>query len=132
MRHPVRRRVRVALLAALLAGPALASPAASEARTPADAADLEDWRERIADARADVGRAHQRRDAAESAVDRMRHRRYPRGEAREALFEEREAARQAVAEAERALEETLEEARRAGVPPGWLRAPAPQPAAAPE
>jgi hypothetical protein len=86
----------------------------------------------VAEARADIDSARERRDAAETAVDRMRHSRHPRGAAREGLFSEREEARAGVVEAERALDELLEQARRAGVPPGWLREPALATPAAPE
>ena len=134
-----------ALLAALrcgvvlvlgLAGPLVAhgapsAPAVTTAR-PWDESERESWQQRVAEARAELERAQQRRDAAETAVDRMRHRKHPRGEAREALFAEREAARADAAGAERALDALLDEARRAGVPPGWLRAPAAQAPAAPE
>ena len=128
-----RRSRRMALglaLATLLAAPGAPTLATPNAATLPDASEREAWQERVAEARAAVLRAQQRRTAAETAVDRMRHRRHPRGEAREALFAEREAARLGVTEAERTLEELLEEARRAGVPPGWLRAPAAQSGAA--
>ena len=119
-------------LAGLLAAPGAPALPTAAAATRVDEAEREMWQERVAERRADVERARERREAAETAVDRMRHRRRPRGDAREALFAEREAARAGVAEAELALEELLEEARRAGVPPGWLRAPAAQAPAAPE
>jgi chromosome segregation ATPase len=97
-----------------------------------DASQNEAWRDRLAEARSELERARERRDAAETAVDRMRHSRHPRGAAREALFAERDEARAGAAEAERALEELFEQARRAGVPPGWLRAPDAELPAAPE
>jgi hypothetical protein len=126
------RRAALGLaLAALLAAPGAPSLEAPRAEALPEASEREPWQERVAEARELVLRAQERRDAAETAVERMRHSRHPRGEAREALFAEREAARLDVAEAERALEELLEEARRAGVPPGWLRAPAAQSDAAP-
>ena len=121
------RRAALGLaLAALLAAPGAPTLEAPRAQTLRDAPERGPWQERVAEARELVLRARERRDAAETAVDRMRHSRHPRGEARKALFAEREAARLDVAEAERALEELLEEARRAGVPPGWLEAPAAQ------
>lgn len=116
-------------LAALLAAPA-ATTFAVAAVAMVDASEREAWQQRVADARAEVDRANRRRDAAQAAVDRMRHRRRPRGDAREALFQELDAARMDAVRTERALEELLDEARRGGVPPGWLRAPAAQPPAA--
>ena len=121
------RRAALGLaLAALLAAPGAPTLEAPRAKTLPDAPEREPWQERVAEARELVVRAQERRDAAETAVDRMRHRRRPRGEARAALFAEREEARLGVADAERTLEELLEEARRAGVPPGWLLEPAAQ------
>ena len=129
---PRSRRAALGLaLAALLAAPGAPTLGAPRAEALRDAPEQEPWQERVAEARHLVLRAQERREATEKAVDRMRHSRHPRGEAREALFAEREAARLDVAEAERALEKLLEEARRAGVPPGWLRAPAAQSDAAP-
>jgi hypothetical protein len=95
-------------------------------------AEREAWQERIAEARGTVEQAQRRSEAADAAVQKMRHRRRPRGDAREALFAERDEARGAQARAERALSELLEEARRAGVPPGWLRAAEAPPADASE
>lgn len=132
MTRPPRSLAPALALAALLAisgGPIHAPPATAEL---ADTRRNEEWKERVAEARADVASAYERRDAAETAVDRMRHSRHPRGAAREGLFSEREEARAGVAEAKRALDELLEQARRAGVPPGWLRAPEPTLPAAPE
>jgi hypothetical protein len=119
-------------LAALLAASGAPIHAAQAAAELPDTRQNEAWSERVAEARADIDSARERRDAAETAVDRMRHRRHPRGAAREGLFSEREVARAGVVEAERALDELLEQARRAGVPPGWLRAPEPALPAAPE
>jgi hypothetical protein len=129
---PARRLALGLALAMVLSAPGASLHAAPTAAKLPDTSHHERWRDRVAEARAEVERAHERRDAAETAVDRMRHSHHPRGAAREALFAEREEARAGVAEAEQALEELLEQARRAGVPPGWLRAPDPAPAAAPE
>jgi len=129
---PARRLALGLALAALSSAPGIALHA-----TPATAAlpktsQYERWRDRVAEARAEVERAHERRDTAEKAVDRMRHSHHPRGAAREALLAEREEARAGVTGAEKALEDLLEQARRAGVPPGWLRAPDQAPAATQE
>jgi hypothetical protein len=94
---------------------------------PSDS-DRSAWEMRVRGAREAVARASARRDAAETAYDRMRHRDYPRGKAAAAVEAERSAARAAVEAANRSLEDLLEEARRAGVPPGWLRAESAEPA----
>lgn len=123
-----------ALLLAALA-PGAAGAAAPEPAAEADTRGEEwsAWQQEIARARAELDRAGGRREAAEAAVARMRHRKRPRGEAREALLAERDAARAAHAEAEQALEEVVAAARRAGLPPGLLDAErAPAPAAASE
>ena len=118
------RRSRSGLCALVLAA-LVAMPAAGPLAEPEDAGDERAaWQERLAETRTMVEEARARAAAADLAVARMRHRRRPRGEARQSLFEEREAARAALTEAERALDETLESARRAGVPPGSLEAPA--------
>lgn len=127
--HPLARALALAALAGMPGASALPRPA--EATLPSDA-DRARWQERVGAARTELERARRRSEAAEEAVQQMRHRRRPRGEAREALFAEREAARAACSDAERALDELLEQARRAGVPPGWLRAEDAPPADAPE
>ena len=123
-----RRFARALALAALGGWLAALAPAPPAAAAPDDA-EWSAWLERIDEARLALVQAERRSEAADLAVQKMRHRRKPRGEARAALFTEREAARAARADAERALEELLEEARRAGVPPGWLRPQQAAPAA---
>ena len=118
----------VAALAAAQGTLALPRPAAAEVLD--DTVRIE-WQQRLGAARAELERARERSEAAAEAVQKMRHRRHPRGAAREALFAERDAADQELAEAKRALDDLLEQARRAGVPPGWLRAEGAQGAAAP-
>lgn len=118
------------LLAALAAGPAGAGPAAPAPGPVASAEQPSAWPERIGRLRSELDLAQERRDAAEAAVTRMRHRRHPRGEARKALLTERDAARTAYTESEQVLDRMLEEARRAGVPPGLLRAASVPPPAA--
>jgi septal ring factor EnvC (AmiA/AmiB activator) len=130
---PRSKRLALGLaLAALLAqAGALAFWMPAAAALP-DASPHEAWRDRVAETRNELELARQRLDAAETAVNRMRHSQHPRGSARVALFAERDEARVDLAEAERSLEELIEQARRAGVPPGWLRAPAADSPAAPE
>jgi hypothetical protein len=89
--------------------------------TEAPAAGRVAWQERIREATAAVEQAEARRSAAEDAYDEMRHRKYPRGEARAAVEAERTAARAAVAETQQQLDALLAEARSEGVPPGWVR-----------
>lgn len=114
------------LACALVTGLALAAAAASAGPDPAEQAS---WAQRLGDAREAVEQAQARRSAAEDAYDEMRHRQYPRGEARAAVEAERTAARDAVTDAQQKLDALLDEARLAGVPPGWLRAPDASPAA---
>jgi hypothetical protein len=115
MSHRLARALALAALGGWLAALAPAPPAASRD------AEWSAWQERIDEARLALSQAERRSEAADLAVQKMRHRRKPRGEARETLFAERDAARAARADAEQALEELLEQARRAGVPPGRLR-----------
>ena len=119
----------LAVTAALAGDPAPGAPADA---APADEGPWAVWQERVGEARQAVDRAERRSETAEAAVQKMRHRRRPRGDAREALFAERDAARAERAAAERALAELLEHARLAGVPPGLLRAEEEPPADASE
>ena len=112
------RRIACALALALAAA-AAAPPAGAGSGGQAG------WQQRVQEARDAVEQARARRDAAEDAYDEMRHRKYPRGDARAAVEAERTAAGEALAEAQRNLDTLLDQARRAGVPPGWVRAPEP-------
>ncbi|HZO08127.1 MAG TPA: hypothetical protein VFC77_02015 [Myxococcota bacterium] len=114
-------------LACLLAISLVAVAAALAAG--ADPDDPADWQRRIREARAVVAQAQVRQTAAENAYTEMRHRKYPRGEARVAVAAERTAARDDAARAQRDLDLLLQQARRAGAPPGWLRATEAAPAA---
>src|SRR4030095_9811901 len=76
-----------------------------------------------------AARAEARQPAAEDAYDEMRHRKYPRGEARRAVEAERTAARDDAAQARRNLDSRLDQPGRGGAPPGSLRAAEAPPAA---
>jgi multidrug resistance efflux pump len=110
------KRIACALALALAA-------AAGAPRAGAGSGGHAGWQERVQEARDAVEQARARRDAAEDAYDEMRHRKYPRGDARAGVEAERSAAREALTEAQRNLDTLLDQARRAGVPPGWVRAP---------
>jgi hypothetical protein len=114
-------RARQGLLAAgcavlALAGTAVASDLYSEKQRFV-------WQEHLRKSLVEVEEARAREDLAVEHVAKLRHRRKPRGEARQALLTELDAARAARAVAEQELEDFYEVARRAGVPPGWLRLP---------
>ena len=65
-------------------------------------------------ARADIARL-------EAEISKAKRRRYPRGEALRAKFDELDTARDTSAKAEALIPELMEQARRAGVSPGALR-----------
>lgn len=99
----------------------LLAPLAASAWDDEDAAQREQWQQRVIQARAKVRSARERLATAEARYSRMRSREKTRGEAKEAIEQELEEARRALAAAEQELEALPEVARRAGVPPGWLR-----------
>ena len=114
-------RARQARLAAgcavlALAGTAVASDVYSEKQRFV-------WQERLRQVLVEFEEARAREELAVDHVVKQRHRRKPRGMARQALLRELEAAGAARVEAEQELENFYEVARRAGVPPGWLRLP---------
>jgi hypothetical protein len=51
----------------------------------------------------------------------MRHRRRPRGDAKQAIMDELELSREALTTAQQDLEKLEKAARRAGAPPSWLK-----------
>ncbi len=81
----------------------------------------EEWREQLFAANQAVAIAHQRSAAAQEAYKTMRHRRRPRGDAKQAIMDELELAREAIATAEQNLEKLEKAARRAGAPSSWLK-----------
>ena len=79
------------------------------------------WRGRVLDSRARLDAARKRHSAAQTAYQKMRQRRHPRGEAAAEITAEFEAAKLELEGSEAAVEALDEEARRAGALPGWLR-----------
>ncbi len=104
----------VALLAPALAALAQSAPAA----IPTDQRAY--WRDQAAKLRTQVAAAALREQAATAAYSRMLTRRYPAGDAKLAIIEERDQATQAYADAITELRDFTERARAAGVPDKWI------------
>ena len=81
----------------------------------------EQWREQLFAANQEVASAQKRSAAAQRAYKTMRHRRRPRGDAKQAIMDEIELSREAIARAQQNLEKLERAARRAGAPPSWLK-----------
>jgi len=119
----LRRALRVAAagaalaLAAAGAGPALAQPASLDAEARAY------WIGKARQVHDRVAAAALREQAATDAYSRMLSRRYPAGEAKQAILDERERARKELAAAVEELDQLEEAARRAGVPQRWIESP---------
>lgn len=111
-------RCRLPLIGLLvLFGLGVPASRADEARPPT----YDAWIERLDAAVSTRDAARRRLEKAEEAVRVMRHRRYPRGEAREEIEQERAEAERALERAETTLPALLEEARHEGIPAGVLR-----------
>jgi len=109
----------LALAALLVAG---AGPTAADAEVEyASPAVQEAWKERLAEARARLERSRARYRELVERYQEARDDDHPRGEAFQAIVEQRDAALRAWREARRALPALAEEARRAGVLPEVLR-----------
>jgi len=80
-----------------------------------------EWRERLLTANQEVAIAQKRSAAASKAYKTMRHRRRPRGDAKQAIMDEIELSGEALATALQDLEKLEKAARRAGAPPSWLK-----------
>ena len=80
-----------------------------------------EWRERLLAANAEVAIAEKRGAAASRAYKTMRHRRRPRGDAKQAIMDELELSREVLTTAQQNLEKLEKAARRAGAPPSWLK-----------
>ena len=78
------------------------------------------WEQRAQLAQARVSAAELRVERAEAAYTSMMTRNYPRGEAKEAILDERGKAQTELAAAQRELGELPNEARAADVPPAWV------------
>ncbi len=83
--------------------------------------DREQWRERLLAANQEVTSAQKRGAAAQRAYKTMRHRRRPRGDAKQAIMDEIALSREELARAQQALEKLETAARRAGAPSSWLK-----------
>ena len=81
----------------------------------------QEWRERLLIANQEVAIAQKRSETALSVYENMRHRRRPRGDARQAIMDELELSREALTTAQQDLEKLEKAARRAGAPPSWLK-----------
>lgn len=78
------------------------------------------WQNRAAQLRARVVAADLREQTATAAYSRMLTRRYPAGEAKQAILDEREAATKALAEAHAAVREFKRDARASEIPDRWI------------
>jgi hypothetical protein len=119
----------IALLAATSA-PNLGSAREPESVQPAGRPQQEEseqpegrpeWRERLLAANREVAIAQKRSAIASEAYKTMRHRRRPRGDAKQAIMDEIELSREALTKALQDLEKLEKAARRAGAPPSWLK-----------
>ena len=80
-----------------------------------------EWRVRLLTANQEVAIALKRSVAALRAYEDMRHRRRPRGDAKQAIMDELELSHEGLTAAQQDLEKLEKAARRAGAPPSWLR-----------
>jgi chromosome segregation ATPase len=80
-----------------------------------------EWRERLLTANQEVAIAQKRTVTAQKAYATMRHRRRPRGDAKQAVMDEIELSREALTTAQQRLEKLEKAARRAGAPSSWLK-----------
>ncbi len=81
----------------------------------------QEWRERLLIANQEVAIALKRSVDALRAYESMRHRRRPRGDAKQAIMDELEFSREEIARSQQNLENLEKAARRAGAPPSWLK-----------
>ena len=79
------------------------------------------WREQLLAANQQVAIAQKRNAAALSTYERMRHRRRPRGDAKQAIMDELAFSREEIARSQQNLAKLERAARRAGAPPSWLK-----------
>jgi hypothetical protein len=75
------------------------------------------WRERLLVAHREVAVAKKRNSSALKAYEMMRHRRRPRGDAKQAIIDELELSREALAKAQHSLTQLEDAAQRAGLTP---------------
>lgn len=120
----MRTMVARLLLLPLLVAPLLATAPGAAPAQPAPAAISPDqrafWSNSAAQLRTRVAAAALREEAATAAYSRMLTRRYPAGDAKLAIIEDRDAAQKEYADAVAEVREFKELARRAGVPDSWI------------
>lgn len=78
------------------------------------------WRDKAAQLRARVAAAALNEQAATAAYSRMLTSRYPTGEAKRAILEERDAAAKALADARVEVRDFKEQARASSIPDRWI------------
>jgi len=101
----------------------LLSPAAAHAGSGPAAVNPDQrayWRDKAAEIRARVASAAIREQTATDAYSRMLTRRYPAGDAKQAIIDERDLAIKDLADARKELKQFKDEARRAGIPDSWI------------
>jgi len=116
--------VRIALIACAVAlfsvGGASQLGAAEESK-PVQPESREEWREELLAANQRIAVAQKREQKAFKIYEKMRHRRRPRGDAKQAIMDELALAREELAQAELNLEKLEKAARRAGAQPSWFK-----------
>ncbi len=116
--------IRGALLAcslALLASISIPNLGTAQEPEPEQPEGRTQWREQLLTANQQVAIAQKRNAAALRAYESMRHRRRPRGDAKQAIMDELEFSREEIARSQQTLEKLEKAARRACAPPSWLK-----------
>jgi hypothetical protein len=80
-----------------------------------------EWRRLLLAANQEVAIALKRSVAALRSYEGMRHRRRPRGDAKQAIMDELEFSREGLTTAQQDLTKLEKAARRTGAPPSWLK-----------
>jgi hypothetical protein len=93
----------------------------SQQEEPKQPEGRQEWRERLLIANQEVAIAQKYSETALRVYENMRHRRRPRGDAKQAIMDELELSREALTTAQQDLEKLEKAARRAGAPPSWLK-----------
>jgi hypothetical protein len=120
-RRRIAARALLLFVAAGLAVFAVAPPARADSGAAAISPDQRAyWRDKAAELRSRMAAAGVREAAATAAYSRMLTRRYPAGEAKLAIIDERDAALKELGETQVELREFKRQAREAGVPDQWI------------
>lgn len=119
------RRWLISMVLASVASSIGAVGGAPDVRAQAGAASLTPeqrdwWRDKAAQLRARTAAAALREQAASAAYSRMLTRRYPAGDAKLAIIDERDAATKELAEAIGEVRDFKEQARAEGIPHHWI------------